>query len=372
MRYAIIKKITALRHALHQQAELSGREKKSVALLADFVAKNSDFQIYYPRNGGLIAWREDQQSGQTLLFRADLDAVRIAEDHRLPYHSLQAGISHKCGHDGHSAILGGLAAALYGVKTSCREIMLVFQPAEETGKGAKHLLSDSFFKDHQPDQVLALHNIPGYETGSVIVRKGCFALASTGLEIKINGISAHASTPHLGKSPAPVLTALMNELPAQCTDSETHSLLTVTHAALGRRSFGIAPADATLCLTLRSGSNERLSEMISQVVHQTAELCRSHNLDFKYKTVESFPATINDSQVAEILKKTAQKAGFKVIEKTEPFSWSEDFGYFTAAYPGLLFGLGSGSGCAPLHHPDYDFPDELLSAGIELFRKLLK
>ena len=367
----LYQKIAELRHLLHQNPELSGHEKKTVKIITDFIKIHSDFQLYYPPKGGLIAYRTDSSAGKNLLFRADIDGVKINEPNDLPYASLKKNISHKCGHEGHSAILAGLAAALKGKKSKHKTLIFVFQPAEETGKGARILCQDDFFKNCKPDVAFALHNIPGYNLGEIIIRHNVFALASTGIEIKLKGVCTHASTPHLGRSPEVVLADLIKMLPLKYCQADHLTMLTITHAVLGNRNFGITPAEGKLCFTLRSVDASFLNKYVDEIYYLAQEMTERNNLTLSLKKIEPFPAIKNSHEAVELVKKSGEHLKMVIIEKKEPFSFSDDFAYFTDLFGGAFFGLGSGKGSKPLHHHQYDFCDELIKPGIRILHEII-
>jgi amidohydrolase len=364
-------KTAELRHLLHQNPELSGHEKKTVKIISDFIKTHSDFQLYYPPKGGLIAYRTDNSAGKNLLFRADIDGVKINEPKGLTYASLKKNISHKCGHEGHSAILAGLAASLKGKKSKHKTLIFVFQPAEETGKGAKILCQDHFFKNCKPDVAFGLHNIPGYNLGEIILRPNVFALASTGIEIKLEGVCTHASTPHLGNSPEVVLADLIKMLPLKYGQANPFTMLTITHAVLGNRTFGITPVEARLCFTLRSKDTSFLNKCIDEISDLAQGMAKKNNLTWSLKKFEPFPAIKNSPEAVELVKKSAERLKMTIIEKKEPFSFSDDFAYFTDLFGGAFFGLGSGKESKPLHHPQYDFCDKLIKPGIRILLEII-
>lgn len=164
-----------LRKALHQQAELSNQEVATAKNIVLFMANlQPDDLITHIAGTGIAVCFGKKNSGKTVLFRCELDALPIAETLILPHGSCQSGVSHKCGHDGHMAILAGVAQFFSRNRPGVGRVILLFQPAEETGEGANNILNDVKFTDLQPDYVFALHNVPGYPLAKVLIKPDTF------------------------------------------------------------------------------------------------------------------------------------------------------------------------------------------------------
>ena len=202
-----------LRHFLHQHPELSEHEKLTNQILNEWVKRTQPDRIIERIGGyGLAAIYKGAKPGKRILIRGDIDALHIPEPNALPYRSQNEGVSHKCGHDGHATILCGLAQWLGEQRPDQGEVVLLFQPAEETGQGAQAILNDPHFEQIKPDVAYGLHNLPGYEKGQIMVREGCFAAASFGLKLIFEGRTAHASQPETGHSPSELLAQLIHSL----------------------------------------------------------------------------------------------------------------------------------------------------------------
>ena len=238
------------RHILHQHPELSGNEKLTNKILNEWVKQTQpDLQIEKIGGYGLAAVYKGTQPGKRILIRGDIDALHIPEPNDLPYRSQNQGISHKCGHDGHATILCGLAQWLGEQRPDQGEVVLLFQPAEETGQGAKAILEDPLFEQIKPDVAYGLHNLPGFEKGQIMVREGCFAAASFGLKLCFDGRTAHASQPETGHSPSELLAQLIHFLEKKREQLKAVKPLTtfvITHAILGEETFGVAPGHAEI------------------------------------------------------------------------------------------------------------------------------
>ena len=180
--------LVKLRHQLHQYPELSHHEINTAAIIEGFLAPLVPDQLIRDLGGhGIAAVFTGKQPGKTVLLRCDMDALPIQETNEFIYRSKIENVSHKCGHDGHMVIMMGLAELLSRADIPSGRVVLLFQPAEERGEGAMKVLQDSKFKALQPDRVFALHNLPGFPRGSVVIREGCFASASRGMAVELHG-----------------------------------------------------------------------------------------------------------------------------------------------------------------------------------------
>ena len=367
----LLNELIALRRDLHQHPELFGKEFLTSEKLESYVASNQPDEIITSLGGnGFAAVFEGKAPGKTLLFRAELDALPIAETNDFEHKSAFTGISHKCGHDGHATILAGLSRVLLQNPINSGKVILLFQPAEETGNGAKAILSDEKFERIKPDFVFALHNLPGFPLNQIVVGNTSFAAASKGMIVKLFGKTAHAAYPESGISPALAMTGIIRgfiQLSLEKQSFEDFVLLTIIHSRLGDVAFGTSPGYAEVMATLRSYNNRDIEILTQKAIKIVEETTDKFGLAEKICFTEEFPATVNHPGAVDFVRKSAAKNGFKIHEINQPFRWSEDFGHFTNKFPGALFGIGSGKNHPDLHNPDYDFPDELIETGIRMF-----
>jgi len=364
-----------LRHALHRAPELSGHETETAERIQRFLEAHAPNRIITGLGGqGVAAVYEGRHPGPTVLLRADLDALPIRETVSLPYGSLHPGVSHKCGHDGHMSILAGVGARLARTRPGTGRVVLLFQPAEETGEGAAKVLNDSRFSEIEPDMVFALHNLPGYPEGCVVLKDGVFASASIGLIVELSGRTSHAGQPHHGISPASAMAHLIQSFaaaPQNKTDLTEAAKVTVIHARLGEKAFGTSPGEAHVMATLRATRDDVIDRLRKYCSDLAAGIGGAHGLSVSIASTDAFPVTRNHSSMVQALETTANALDRKIHHLDSPFPWSEDFGHFTARYPGAIFGLGAGRAQPALHHPEYDFPDRILPEGVAFFTHLI-
>lgn len=368
-----------LRREVHRFPEISGAEEATAARIIAQLQQYEPASILTQVGGtGLVAVFQGDapENGPTILFRSELDALPITEDNPdLAYTSAVAGVAHLCGHDGHMAILLGLASLLHKYKPARGRVLLLFQPAEETGAGAWDMLQDERLLALQPDYVFALHNLPGWPLHQVVVREQVFASASTGMIVELQGYPSHAAEPENGLNPGEAMAEIIlafNELIRQKTHFEDLTLLTVVHARLGEVAFGTNPGYGTVLATLRSYLSADLQKLKTLTEEHVHHIAQKYNLKYKISFVEEFPATVNDGAAVELVRQAAETLGLDVQEAAQPFRWSEDFGHFTGKYRGALFGLGAGTTQPQLHHANYNFPDELISTGANVFHQIVR
>ncbi len=365
----------SLRRQLHALAEPSGAEAATAAFVAARLeALRPDGLLTGLGGHGVAALFDGGRPGPTVVLRAELDAVAVPESIPLRHASRTPGCSHKCGHDGHMAILLEVARRLARARPACGRVVALFQPAEETGAGAAAVAADDRFAALRPDWLFALHNLPGYDVGRVLVRPGAFAAGSAGLRVTLRGRTAHAAHPEQGRSPdramGELITALVT-LPPRPDAGDALELVTVTHARLGDPAFGIAPGEAEILATLRADDDDALSALRKQATTAARDIARSHGLRCRLDWEEVFPVTWNDPAAAALVRRAARENGLAVARPRESaFRWSEDFGVLARLGRGALFGLGAGRRHPGLHAEDYDFNDALLPVGAALMHRL--
>jgi amidohydrolase len=372
----ILEDVVRLRKTLHRYPELSGNERQTAGWVKAFLEKQGPERMIENIGGhGLAAIFDSGQEGPTILFRADLDALPIQEVNTFDYKSQHEGVSHKCGHDGHTAILAGVAAVLGRERPDKGRVVLLFQGEEETGQGAEKVIRDPLFQEILPDQVYALHNLPGYPEKAIVIKDGPFASASKGMIIELTGRSSHAAHPEQGNSPGLVLPELIGGLqgiPAEKSAFRDFVLLTIIHVKLGELAFGTNPGKGVVMATLRSFLNDDMKVFTRRSESLVKTLADRNGLEASIRYTEVFPATHNQKEATETVRKAAKAIGARVLGIEEPFRWSEDFGHFTQQFPGALFGIGSGEKHPSLHNNDYDFPDEIIETGIAMFLEIAR
>ncbi|MEJ2114146.1 MAG: amidohydrolase [Flavobacteriaceae bacterium] len=338
----MLTKITKLRKELHQNPELSGFEVQTAERLINFITSNCNAQIISSIGGnGFVAVFDFHEKGPTIGFRCELDALPIHEENTISYRSKVDGVSHKCGHDGHMAIVSGLLFWIKERAFKSGKIVLIFQPAEETGKGAFKMINDRRFKQLKLDYIFALHNIPGEPLHSILITEPSFSAEVQSLAITIKGKKSHAAEPENGINPAVGISYIIQELAKlNHTNSESKNFAIVTpiHIVMGEKAYGISPEHAELHYTIRTWDEHMMTHIKETIIAIIKTLCLN----------------------------------LKVNHKPQPFRFGEDFGWFSRTYKTAMFGIGSGNNSPALHHANYDFPDAIIKTGIAMYTSLIE
>lgn len=369
-----IQHLVNFRQTLHQNPELSGNEEYTAEALKRMILRYQPDDIIDGLGGFGVAFVfNGKEEGPTLLLRAEMDAIPIVELSNLEYCSGTKEAAHQCGHDGHMAIMVGVAEQVSKMRPVNGKIVLLFQPAEETGEGAVAVINDHNFKRIEPDLCFALHNVPGYPKGNILLKKGTFSAASQGLVVRLIGKSSHAAEPSKGKSPAIALAKIIEKVTylSQQKDLFTDFVLTtVVHAELGDKSFGVTPGHAEIMITLRALNNEDMEMLVEQTKSIIHSISNDDGLEVDIKYRDIYPAMQNNPVLMAVVKNAVKKAGLETTILDEPFPWAEDFAFFSQKYKSAIFGLGAGIDSPKLHNPDYNFPDDIIAHGIKAFTEI--
>ncbi len=363
-----------LRHTLHGKAEASHQEEQTAKVLTEFLNQHKPDQILTDIAGhGILAIFEGQEKGPSILIRSDMDGLPIEEKDEK---GETRATSHRCGHDGHMAMVSGVALKLAQFRPPKGKVALLFQPAEEVGEGAAKVLEDQAFSQAiHPDFAFALHNLPGLPLGTVVLRDGVFASASEGMQIFFKGKTSHAAEPHQGVSPALALAQVIEALssaPQFHTGLADAAQATLIHARFGEAdAFGTSPGEGWIQATLRAHDDDVMNTLKRECTSLAERLGKAHRLNTEITWTQGFPVTNNVSKLNGFIEASAKKLKLPIQRPALPYAWSEDFGHFTHTYPGALFGLGSGKTQPALHNPDYEFPDDLIVSGSSLFLEII-
>ena len=351
----------ALRRQLHQIPELKYEERQTSA----FVAKTLRSYGYEVQEGigktGVVAILNSGKPGKTIAFRADIDALPIQEATSVPYKSCHSGVMHACGHDGHTATLLLVARVLRTIKAQLKgKIKLIFQPAEEGGKGSTAMIEDGVLENPSVDAIFGYHNWPGLPLKTLATRLGCILAGSGRFEIRLHGKRAHLANPKDAINPVTIGAGIVKEIEALSTDRTVVSLLGFNS---GDWKHG-TPEQAEIVGCYFIEGNESLNQLKKQI----QSIVGLHGTVVFH---EFQSPTVNAPKEAELVFSAGRKADIKDIQKLGSCKMAaEDFSEYLKFVPGCYFLIGAGETAAALHTPAYDFPDEILSEAASLMLQI--
>lgn len=368
--------LVAIRRDLHAHPELGLSEIRT----SDFVAGYLEKLGYTVTRGlaktGLVATLSNGTSKRTIGIRADMDALPILEETGLDYASKTPGLMHACGHDGHTTMLLGAAKALAERKNFDGTIHLVFQPAEENFGGAKLMIDDGLFEKFPCDAVFALHNEPALPFGQFAFREGPIMAAVDECRITINGRGGHGAEPQETADPivcgASIVMALQTIVSRNIHPMDP-SVVTVGSFHSGSAS-NIIPERAEIVIGIRSFDPKVRDELERRITLIAESQAESFGMTATVGYLRSYDATINHKAETDFVRNLATRfaSADKVVDLERPYMGSEDFAYMLQERPGTYFFLGSRvtDDEKPLHHPAYNFNDDLLPIGAAFWTEL--
>ena len=376
---ALLPKLRDVRHDIHKHPELGFEEERTQKIVRTWLNDHG----YAPTDSagtGLVADLKPGASGRTIALRADMDCLPMQEETPLAYKSVYPGKAHKCGHDGHTTILMGVAAMLAAERDSWGgNVRLLFQPSEENinGSGGKQMVEEGVLEGVA--EVYGLHNWPGYPKGEVRVIAGPTMAQVHAFYVTIEGIGGHGSQPQLCRDSilagAHLVTALQTVV-ARGLGYEGGAVLSVGSFHAGEAN-NVIPGEAKLSGTIRSFEphvTERVLERLAEVV---AGVGPTFGVKTALEVVPGFPVLVNDAGCAEAVARVAGRVvGEDKCSSDElPMSGGEDFAYMADAVPGAYFFLGArkpGEETPVCHHPDFDFDDDLIETGVRMMLGLVR
>ncbi|WP_438991321.1 amidohydrolase [Lentibacter sp.] len=369
--------LTAFRRLLHRFPEVAGEEVETARRIVGALEALSPSKILTGLGGhGVAAVFDSGVAGPTVLFRAELDALPIEEKNsKIDYASEVDGKSHVCGHDGHMTMVLALGRLIARQPVAKGRVVLMFQPAEEDGSGAKAVVADPAFQEIAPDWAFAIHLEPGRPFGFVSTAPGLINCASLGLKISFAGKTAHAADPEDGVSPARAIAELIPALEALGTGGALDAafrLVTLTHVQIGAPSFGIAPGDGVIFATLRSTHDAGLEGIEAGARALADAAAEKYGLTVDFEIEDHFAASINAPEAYEVAAKALDRLEIAHSGAGVPMRASEDFGVFGWGAKAAMLCLGPGEGYAALHNPDYDFPDDIIPMGTAIFEQIAR
>ncbi|MGA9914284.1 amidohydrolase [Paraburkholderia sp.] len=370
---ADIDELVALRRDIHANPETAFDETRTSELVAAKLrAWDIETHTGVGKTGvvGVIrGTRTTSGTGRAIALRADMDALPMEEEGRPLHRSLRQGVFHGCGHDGHTAMLLGTARHFSRHRDFAGTIVLIFQPAEETGGGALAMLADGLETRFPFDEIYAMHNAPHFAPGTFGVRDGAMLASCDELRIDVNGVGGHGSSPERTKDPiaasAQLICALQTVV-SRAIDPASVAVLSIGSIHAGSTS-NVIPAHAQMTGTMRTFDESVRAQMKARIESICAGVALATECEIAVTFYGSSPATINHREQAEAAATAAAEVfgEANVLRDFPPLNGSEDFSEFLLHRPGAYVLLGQGG--VYCHHPEFDFNDEVLPLGVRFF-----
>ncbi|MBQ8013787.1 MAG: amidohydrolase [Treponema sp.] len=355
---------------LHQNPELSLEEFETTAFIKKILTEEGIEILDLPLKTGLVACIKGTKPGKKIAFRADIDALPLEEKTNLPYKSKNPGKMHACGHDIHISV-GLETARLLNQKKSelSGQVLFVFQPSEENGKGALEILKTGVLDGI--DAIFSLHSSPLLEVGQVGIKEGAITAAVDLFKIIIKGKGSHGAEPQKGRDPIAASAAVISSLQtivSRNVNPNDQALVSVTHIQ-GGSNWNIIPEEVLLEGTIRTTNPEIrafVSRRLTEIARNTAAAFEE---EASVEIENAPPCTNNDKELADFAWKTAESLGLKPV-RPEITMVGEDFAFYQEKFRGIMVWLGVGK-TKPLHNPEFTANPKSIELGAKYFSEML-
>jgi len=373
---ALLPDITEWRRDIHAHPEIGFETHRTAGIVAEKLRSfGCDEVVEGIGQTGVVGVIKGKNngSGKVIALRADMDALPILEATGAEHASTNEGAMHACGHDGHTSILLGAAAYLADTRNFDGTVVLLFQPAEELGHGAKAMMDAGVMDQYGVDEVYGLHNMPGIPVGEFAIRPGPMMAATDEFFIDLKGRGGHAAKPHETVDTT-VMTAHMilalQTIVSRNADPVMQAVLSVCAVDTATHAYNVIPETVRLRGTVRTHSPEVqdvIEARMGEIVSKTAEAFGG-TAELRYHRY--VPVTINSKEQAEFAADVARSVSGNCAE-APLIMGGEDFSYMLMERPGAFIFLGNGD-TAQVHHPAYDYNDEAPPAGCSWFAELVE
>lgn len=371
-----VEEIVAIRRDIHAHPELGFEEHRTSGLIAEKLSEWGLTEIAQVGGTGIVATiRGKRPSNRVIGFRADMDALAMGETNRFPHASVYAGRMHACGHDGHTAMLLGAARKLAADPDFAGTIQLIFQPAEEGGRGAPAMLKDGLFSRFPCDRIFGLHSWPNWPVGTFGTRSGPLMAASGRWVVTLAGPGGHGgAAPHRSADLTVIAAGLIQGLQtiiSRNVAATDQAIISVGHISAGdAKALNVMPSELVIGGTLRAFDAE-IQDLLERRIREMAELhAKTHGATAHVEAWWNAIPTITDAEATEsAVAAAAMVNGDGCIDDRIPLTTGgEDFSYMLSERPGSFVFLGNGvrqgDGGGALHTPTYDFNDDSLAYGV--------
>ncbi len=369
--------IIAWRRQLHQHPELSGQEKETAALVAAVLDANHIRHRTGVGGGhGIVAWLDSPRGNRQLALRADMDALPLEDGKKCPYASRRPGIMHACGHDGHTAVLLGLAVALAPHAAELPgPVSFIFQPAEENGCGAREILAACRPQVSTLNAIFGFHFFPGLETGIVAAPQGTVMAAADFFQLRVKGRSAHACYPEKSVDAIQVAAQLINAINFLAAKERNPSLpaLVSIGTIAGGTAANIIADRVEIKGTIRTIDAEQRRDFLARFRRLLQGLTAACNAGLDLELQQLAPALVNEPRLVDFIRHLAGEVpGLEALSTTpEPVMGSEDFAYFAEQVPACYLKIGCGNREKGIEHPLHSRLFDLDEKALGLAARLL-
>lgn len=367
--------IAKWRRHLHEMPELQYDVHKTAAFVADKLKEFGCDEVVtgIGRTGVVGLIKGTKGAGTTIGLRADMDALPITEATGLPHASKIAGKMHACGHDGHTAMLLGAAKHLCETRNFAGSVAVIFQPAEEGGAGGRAMVRDGMMDRFVISQVFGMHNMPGLDVGKFAIRPGAIMASTDEFTITVTGRGGHAAMPHRTIDPVFISAQLVNAfqgIVSRNTDPLESLVISVTQFHAGDAQ-NVIPQKAELGGTVRTLEKEMRDFAETRMKEVASGIAAAYGAQISVSYHRNYPVTFNHEHETDfaIGVATGLSGTANVDTNTPPVMGGEDFSYMLEARPGAFIFIGNGE-TAYLHHPEYDFNDDVIPHGVSYWVSL--
>jgi len=369
--------ITAWRRDFHAHPELMFDTHRTAGRVAGLLREFGCDEVVegIGRTGvvGVIRGKSDG-SGKVIGLRADMDALPITEATGLDHASGTPGKMHACGHDGHSAMLLGAAKYLAETRNFDGTAVVIFQPAEERGGGGREMLRDGLMDRFAIQEIYGMHNMPGIAVGQFAIRTGPMMAAADDFEIIVTGKGGHAAKPQDCIDTTLVashIVVALQSIAARNVDPLKEVVVSVCTFRTESEAHNVIPQTVLLRGTVRTmdgAVQDFVEQRLQQVASHTAAAFGA-TADIRY--TRGYPVTVNAPEQAAFAADVACKVAGSVEDATAPMMGAEDFSFMLNERPGAYIFVGNGD-TAMVHHPQYDFDDDVIPAGCSYWAEIVE
>ena len=369
----LIEKLTEYRRDLHMIPELDTELEKTASYVENVLDRLSCrvSRVEDPKGKnrfrGILAYF-DFGKDSAICFRSDMDALPITEQNDVSYRSEHEGAMHACGHDGHMAMLLAFAEVLdAGQVKPNHNVLLVFQPAEETTGGARVICRSRAFEKYNVKNVFGIHLWPYIDAGKLSSRKGPMMAKSSEINIDIEGVSAHCTAAEEGRDALACGCRLLDKIYSfEEVSEEAPSILKFGKMISGDVRNAISP-HTRIEGTLRCLDLETFDAIVSKMEPAASDMEEATGCKITVAHSEGYPPVTNDAKVFDAIRPALDILGFE--ELAAPSMIAEDFSFYQLEVPGVFMYLGTGTNI-PLHSDTFDFDEKILEQGVAAYQKI--